>query len=97
MLYMARVALTGVHLLREGEVLADLPVLLERYPVPGVDRLLEIKEQAEHATLEDDAPYQDLFATLEALLTSALAATTLPEEPPAADALNAWLIQVRTA
>jgi len=36
LLYMFRVALTGIHLLLEGEVLPGLVLLLERYPYERV-------------------------------------------------------------
>lgn len=97
LLYMARVSLTGVHLLREGEILADLPVLLEQYPLPWVSELLRIKQQAEHATIEDDSPLEGYLATLEALLSDALERSVLPADPPATDALNAWLVRHRMA
>ncbi len=95
LLYMARVALTGVHLLGEGEILADLPVLLETYPLPWVSELLRIKDEAEHAKIEDDTPYTDLAARLDEMMRDALERSVLPEEPPAIDALNDWLVRHR--
>lgn len=97
LLYMARVTLTGVHLLLEGEVLADLPVLVESYPLPWVTDLLEIKQQAEHATIEDDSPLEGFIANLDALLTDALKRSALPEDPPAVADLNDWLVRHRMA
>jgi predicted nucleotidyltransferase len=95
LLYMARVTLTGVHLLLEGEVLADLPVLVKSYPLPWVADLLEIKQQAEHATIENDSPLAGFITKLESLLTNALKRSTLPEKPTAVADLNDWLVRHR--
>jgi predicted nucleotidyltransferase len=97
LLYMFRVALTGVHLLREGVVLADLKLLLEHYPFEPVVELFALKEQAELATVEDDRPYLDLVPRLEQLLEQAHAESTLPEEPAQREALDDWLRRWRHA
>jgi predicted nucleotidyltransferase len=91
LLYMFRVALTGVHLLRSGELIADLRRLLEIYPFPAVRRLLELKESAEQATVDDDAPYLALLPALERTLAEARDGSLLPEEAPKREALSAWL------
>lgn len=91
LLYMFRVALTGVHLMRQGRLLPDLPLLLEIYPFPEVAELLRPKEQAELATVEDDRPYLALMPRLEQLLDEALEASALPDEPPCPQELDRWL------
>ena len=96
LLYIFRVALTGVHLLREGALLADLEALIERYPHDPVRELFALKEQAELATVEDDAPYLALVPALERELDAALEASPLPEEPPNRAALDDWLRRWRT-
>jgi predicted nucleotidyltransferase len=91
LLYMFRVALTGVHLLREGDLIADLRALLPRYPQPQVERLLELKEHHEHGTVDDDRAYLALMPDLRKLLVLARDESALPEAPPARAALDDWL------
>jgi predicted nucleotidyltransferase len=99
LLYMYRVALTGVHLLREGELIGDLRTLLERYPgkYRRVAELFELKEQAELAVVDDDRPFLELVPALQQELDTALEASPLPEEPAARDGLDAWLRRWRSA
>ena len=91
LLYMFRVALTGVHLLLEGRLLPDLQLLLEIYSFPAVEELLRLKEQAELAVVEDDGPYVELLPRLEQMLAEALKKSALPEEPPHRDEVDRWL------
>jgi predicted nucleotidyltransferase len=91
LLYMFRVALTGVHLLLEREVVADLNLLLDRYPYEPVRELLSLKQAAELGTVEDDRPYLELCPSLEERLQQAHDASPLPEEPPRSEALSDWL------
>jgi predicted nucleotidyltransferase len=91
LLYMFRVALTGVHLLRSGELVADLRRLLELYRYPAVQQLFELKERAEQATVEDDAPYLALLPELERALAEARDGSSLPDEAPKREALSDWL------
>lgn len=91
LLYMFRVALTGVHLLREGTLLPDLKLLLEIYPFARVEELLRQKEQAELAVVEDDRPYLELLPDLERMLTEALASSELPDEPRQTTGVDQWL------
>jgi predicted nucleotidyltransferase len=99
LLYMFRVALTGVHLLREGELIGDLRTLLERYPgkYHRVVELFELKERAELAVVEDDRPFLELVPALQQELDAALEVSPLPEEPAARDGLDAWLRRWRSA
>lgn len=97
LLYMFRVALTGVHLLEAGELVADLRQLLSLYPQPGVEELLRKKTEKELGTIDDDAPYLALIPGLHARLAQAKESSSLPEEPPARDALDAWLRRWRRA
>lgn len=97
LLYMFRVALTGVHLLEAGELVADLRQLLSLYPQPSVDELLRQKTERELGTIDDDASYLALIPALHARLAQAKERSALPEEPPARDALDAWLRRWRRA
>jgi uncharacterized protein len=96
LLYAYRVLLTGIHLLRSGEVEANLPRLNERFGLPFIDDLIVRKHSAEFGTL-DDLDWERHAAELrrlEAELDAALAASTLPEAAPREE-LNRFLIDLR--
>lgn len=97
LLYMFRVALTGVHLLREQQLVADLKLLLEIYPHDPVRELFALKEQAELATIDDDRPYLELVPALARELEQAHDLSPLPEEPSDRPALDDWLRRWRRA
>ena len=99
LLYVLRTAVTGTHLLLEGECEPDLTALCDRYDLPEVPELVAIKASAERGVL--DEPWRK---RIEPLVTRALARlddarmrSPLPSEPTpqsAAD-LQAWMLQVR--
>jgi len=98
LLYVLRTALTGTHLLLEGEVITDVTALLTRYGFGEATALVEEKRRGEKSTLPAalsahwDARLPELFATL----ARAEEHSVLPPEPPNADELEAWLIEVRS-
>lgn len=97
LLYTFRVVLSGIHLLRTGEVVAHLPTLLGIHPLPGVAELIARKVNGrEKDAISDGAPYRALWPSLEAELQAALAASPLPDEPANTDEIEAWLVAVRT-
>lgn len=98
LLYVYRVLLTGIHLMRSGEVEANLLKLNDWAKLPYIDDLVARKlagpEQgcAEAADLEfHEREYTRLTAELEA----AGERSTLPERACAKEALNALLLQLR--
>ena len=98
LLYVYRVLLTGIHLMRTGEVQASLPALLETYPHPGVSELVERKKRGAEAQplgaqeVAIHAPdYRRLFASLE----EARASSALPAEPRAFAALDDLVLRAR--
>ncbi|MFI7011026.1 DNA polymerase beta superfamily protein [Streptomyces sp. NPDC050145] len=97
LLYTFRVLLTGIHLMRTGRVEAHLPTLLEAVDAPGyLPELIEAKAAAEHGGT--DLPSERAAADIEALhleLDAAQAASTLPDEPSAYDALDDLITRVR--
>lgn len=98
LLYAYRVALTGVHLLRTGELLADLRELAPRYGYADALSLIRIKvEGAEKGAVppEIDAHHRQSWEALERDLQAALAASPLPEAPANEAACEAWLIDLR--
>jgi len=100
MLYSYRVALTGVHLLRTGEVEPDLRANAPRYGFEEILELVELKQSSkEKAPLDDatDARFRARWPDLEQALRDAYAESSLPEEPPNAADVEAWLVDVRAA
>ncbi|MEW2523115.1 nucleotidyltransferase domain-containing protein [Actinacidiphila alni] len=101
LLYTFRVLLTGIHLMRTGEVQAHLPTLLgltDDAPAYLPD-LIAQKTHAEHGLAEDLDPGR-LCAdvdTLHATLDAAQSASPLPLRPTSYDALHALLIRTREA
>ncbi|MEO3815994.1 nucleotidyltransferase domain-containing protein [Plantactinospora sp. B24E8] len=105
LLYTFRTLLTGIHLMRTGELLAHLPTLVDRVPgAPAyLGALVAAKAAGEHRRLAElpDAPAAErLDADLAALhetLDRAQRDSRLPEQPDAAAALHDLLVRVRLA
>lgn len=98
-LYVLRTAVTGAHLLETGEVVPDLSALWRRYGFPEVPELIEQKRDAERGELPA-AWIDKIPALLERAFTrleQARERSTLPEQPPAAEALERWLVDYRIA
>lgn len=95
-LYTLRVLHTGIHLMRTGEVEADLRVL---NTLPYVPDLIEAKKAGEHHALPESlvspARLAADVARLTAELEAARDASKLPAAPSAAPALNDLLIRTR--
>jgi len=98
LLYVYRVLLTGIHLLRTGEVEANLSVLAAAARLPRVAELIARKESgAEHGVLagEDLGLHAAEYLRLRRELTAAAAASPLPHEATAGPALHDFLLRVR--
>lgn len=99
LLYVYRVLLTGIHLMRSGVVEANLVTLNQDFRLPYIAELIERKTKGENTTLTDadtafhEAEYQRLRGELQA----ANDASPLPETPDEATraALNDLLVRVR--
>ncbi len=100
LLYAYRVALTGIHLLRTGELIADLRQLAPRLGYPDALALIKIKaEGVEKGAVspEVDAQHRAAWPALEADLGVALATSPLPEEAANEAACESWLVELRCA
>jgi hypothetical protein len=100
LLYVYRCLLTGIHLIRTGEVEANLNRLNALYPLPYIPDLIAAKTGGnEHGGLRtrDIDLYQSGYVSLRSQLEEAFAQTALPDEPPGKTALHDWLIQIRFA
>lgn len=98
MLYAYRVALTGVHLLRAGEVRGDVTENAREYGFDGLETLVAHKRgEGEKSALPEtlDAEHRARWPALEDALRDALERSALPEEPAGAAAIDAWLVERR--
>ena len=98
LLYLYRVLLTGIHLMRSGEVEANLRTLNELYPQPSVPELIERKlHGAERSTLPaaDVAAHAAAYHRLVGELEAAGVASQLPDEPTSRAALHDLLLRLR--
>ncbi len=100
LLYTVRVLLTGIHLMRTGQVQAHLPTLLESVPeAPGwVADAMQHKAQAEHTgnrglvlAEQVDADHDRLVSVLEGERDR----SSLPEAPTAEPALHDLVVRQR--
>ncbi|MFE7234914.1 nucleotidyltransferase domain-containing protein [Streptomyces sp. NPDC002405] len=99
LLYTFRVLLTGIHLMRSGEVQAHLPTLAGEPAAPGyLPELVAAKAEREHGTaVVDHARVAADVERLHAVLDEAQAVSALPEAPTAHDALHDFVVRVRLA
>lgn len=98
LLYVYRVLLTGIHLMRTGVLEANLVHLNEVFKLPYIPDLIERKlAGAEKSILEDAdiAFHQREFERLRGELEEASESSHLPESPSSKDALNNLLIHLR--
>ncbi|MFE5326109.1 DNA polymerase beta superfamily protein [Embleya sp. NPDC056575] len=101
LLYTFRVLLTGIHLMRTGQVVADLRELADLHPdvAPAyLDDLMAAKREAEHGALNGQVAVDVVRADIERLRTAldeAHTASSLAERPDAHDALHDLLVRVR--
>lgn len=99
LLYTFRVLSTGIHLMRTGEVLADLGEL-DHGPAYLPD-LVAAKREAEHGALPAGAPDLDRLAADVAAMTARLETerdrSSLPERPSAGPALHDLVVRARLA
>ena len=98
LLYVYRVLLTGIHLLRTGEVEANLLMLNAQFRLSQVDDLIARKLAGpEQSTLADGdvAFHQHEYERLCAELMMAHTSSSLPEVPGGKPALNDLLLRLR--
>jgi predicted nucleotidyltransferase len=98
LLYVYRVLLTGIHLMRTGEIEANLVRLNEDVRLPQIGDLVARKLAGpEKATLADaDVAFHEAeVARLRQTLEAAGAASSLAEEPTARESLHDLLVRIR--
>ncbi|MEK7832077.1 MAG: nucleotidyltransferase domain-containing protein [Acidobacteriota bacterium] len=98
LLYVYRVLLTGIHLMRSGEIESNLVKLNEEFKLPYITDLIARKLSGpEKSTLEDEdvGYYQREYERLRNELEQAFQSSQLPETPLGKAALNEMLIRLR--
>jgi hypothetical protein len=100
LLYVYRVLLTGIHLMRTGMVQANLPMLNQEYKLRYIDDLIARKlEGGEGGTLQDAdlSFHHSEYERLRSELEESYQKSQLPEAPTSRTALNSLLIRMRLA
>jgi predicted nucleotidyltransferase len=98
LLYVYRVLLTGIHLMRTGEVEANLPRLNGEARLAHVADLIDRKAAGPESSALDDADvafHRREYERLRAELEAAYQASTLPDGPTSRADLNDLLVQLR--
>lgn len=98
LLYVYRVLLTGIHLMRTGRILASLPACNAELGLPYIGELIARKAAGgEHAVLTDAdvASHRAEYLRLHALLVAEAERSHLPEAPTARAALHDLLLRIR--
>lgn len=100
LLYVYRVLLTGIHLMRTGEVEANLLTLNETAKLPYIDELVERKLAGPEKGRLDEADikfHEQEYERLVSALEVAMEKSSLPERTSGKSALNDLLVRLRTA
>ncbi len=98
LLYVYRVLLTGIHLMRTGIVEANLVRLNEEFQLPYIPDLIARKLAGSETAVLQDADirfYQREYNQLQGELEEAHQASGLPETPSAKNALHDLLVRLR--
>ncbi|NUP18180.1 MAG: nucleotidyltransferase domain-containing protein [Streptomyces sp.] len=97
LLYTFRVLLTGIHLMRSGEVQPHLPTLIGEVDAPAyLPELITAKAEQEHGPADvDHARVAADVERLHAVLDEAQSASALPDAPSVHDALHAFVVRTR--
>jgi predicted nucleotidyltransferase len=98
LLYVYRVLLTGIHLMRSGEVEANLVKLNEEFKLPYISELIERKLAGPEKSALSDVDvefHRSELGRLRGALEDAYQASSLPETPAGKAALNDLLIGLR--
>ncbi len=99
LLYVLRTTLTGTHLLRSGELVTDVALLLDEHGLGAARELIERKRAGERTPLDQATAERwlpEVQRSFEAL-DAAEAGSPLPLEPGNGEELDAWLVEARRA
>ncbi len=100
LLYLFRVLLSGIHLMRTGEVEANLVRLNEEFALPYIPDLIALKlagTEAGVVGVTEVARYEPEYHRLRQMLADASEESHLPDRPTAHAALSDLLVRARLA
>lgn len=98
LLYVFRVLLTGIHLMRTGVIEANLETLNKEFALPYIDPLIHLKKtskEKQEITSQDMDLYRSEFNRLFALLEAEEERSTLPDAQTAQKELEDLLVRLR--
>lgn len=98
LLYVYRVLLTGIHLMRTGVIEANLVQLNEDFQLTYIPDLIACKQAGSETAVLEEADlsfYQQEYQRLLRLLEEAHQTSNLPEIPSAKDTLHDLLVHLR--
>jgi len=97
LLYAYRVLLTGIHMMQTGEVKANLVILNEKFKLPFIDELIDLKINGhEKSTVSIDLKFHRMETDkLQAQMEEASKKSALPENHTCKDSLNDLLLRIR--
>ena len=98
LLYTFRVLLTGIHLMKTGEIQANLELLNQSAKLSYLDELIDRKRNGvEKETLQkaDIRFYQSEYNRLTKVLEASYEASKLPDMTTGRDAINSLLVRLR--
>lgn len=98
LLYVYRVLLTGIHLMRSGEVESNIVRLNDDFRLPYLPELIDRKTSGPEKGLldESDLAFHAIeYERLTAILEQAMVESRLPEAASGGNALNDLLIRIR--
>lgn len=96
-IHLYRCLLMGIHLMRTGELVMDIPTLAQMYDCPQVTKLIEYKYAGYIGLSDEEAAECQSITTLTEQLEQARDASMLPDRPTqeTRQALNDLLVRVR--
>lgn len=90
-----RAALTGIHLLRSGEVALDLPALARRYGLEEIEELVQLNRDRPRAPMTDRGRWAKVMVKVHSLLEEAIDVSEIPVHPSHPDWAELYLLKLR--
>lgn len=90
-----RTALTGIHLLKHGEIVQDLLFLAKRHGLPNLSDVVETYRRERNPLLSADNPWINRLAKLHSMLEEAYIHTELPIDPFNPQGVETYLLDMR--
>ena len=100
LLYVYRVLLTGIHLMRSGEIESNLVTLNQEFKLPYISELIARKLSGPEKSMLEDTDvefHQSEYLRLKSELEQAYQSSQLPEAPAGKIAINDLLVRIRLA